>query len=131
MLPGRHASAATGPEPFSSCSRNRRAHGALQPSAVIPYRPARRGDDEARLEAIGNIIVKKEALDCELRYVFIPKRSLEKILSERAKKLYEYDQKRLEHQMRLEGQGTKTDTRRALEVAMLVINQDKRLWDDL
>ena len=72
-----------------------------------------------------------EALDCDLHYVLVPKRSLKSTLSDRVKKLYEHDQKLLEHHMRLEGQGTKTDNRRALEMAMYEIKKDKRLWEDL
>lgn len=72
-----------------------------------------------------------DALGCDVHYVFVPRTSLEKTLAERAKKLYQHDELLLENQMRLEGQGTKRDSRRALEQAMLVINRDKRLWEDL
>ncbi len=72
-----------------------------------------------------------EALDCDLHYMFIPKNGLEATLGDRAKKLYLHDEKILEHHMQLEGQGTRKDSRRAIEMAMLVINNDRRLWEDL
>ena len=72
-----------------------------------------------------------DALDCDLQYLLIPRRGLGATLKERVKKLYQRDEKMLEHQMRLEGQGTKTDKRKALEMAMLVLNKDKRIWEDL
>lgn len=71
-----------------------------------------------------------EALECELHYFLVPKKGLDKTLNERAKKLYEHDQKVVEHQMRLEGQGTKTDLRRDIEIAMLIANRHRRIWDD-
>ena len=71
-----------------------------------------------------------EALDCTLHYYLIPNKGLEATLTERARKLNLHDEEVLEHHMRLEGQGSKSDSRRALEIAMLVLNNDKRLWED-
>lgn len=72
-----------------------------------------------------------DAMECDLHYTLIPRRGLQSTLSERVRNLYQRDQKMLDHQMRLEGQGTtKSDKRKALEMAMLIINKDKRIWED-
>ncbi len=66
-----------------------------------------------------------EALECELRYVLVPKKGLEAELFERAQKLYKQKEQKLEHHMRLEGQGSAVnDAREALEILKLY----KEVW---
>lgn len=51
------------------------------------------------LEKIAN------ALECDFHYLFVPKKGLEAELWERAERIYNQNEKRLEHHMQLEGQG--------------------------
>ena len=69
-----------------------------------------------------------EALECELHYVFVPKKeSLEETMLERAEKLYKKEMGELEHQMRLEKQGSvETDVREAYEV----LSRYDRIWEE-
>ena len=68
-----------------------------------------------------------DALECELHYFLLPKKGLEHELYERAEKLYQQNEKRLEHHMRLEGQGSDVveDVRRAYEILKLY----DKVWD--
>ena len=68
-----------------------------------------------------------DALECELHYFLIPKKGLEHELYERAEKLHAENEKRLEHHMRLEGQGSDVveDARRAYEILKLY----GKVWD--
>jgi len=70
------------------------------------------------LEKIAN------ALECELHYLFVPKKGLEAELFDRAQKLYDQKEKKLEHHMRLEGQGSSAanEARRSLEILKLYKN---------
>ncbi len=74
------------------------------------------------LEKIGN------ALECDFYYMFVPRKGLEAELNERAEKLYKENEKRLEHHMRLEGQGESTveSVRTAYEILKLY----KRVWEE-
>lgn len=62
-----------------------------------------------------------QSLECELHYVLIPKKGLEQELYERARALHEQRMKKIEHHMRLEGQGTSAadDARKMLEILKL------------
>ena len=66
------------------------------------------------------------ALECDLHYSFVPRKGLEAELYERAERLYNENEKKLEHHMRLEGQGTTVidDARKTLEILKLY----KKVW---
>ena len=68
------------------------------------------------------------ALECDLHYVLVPRKGLEAELYERAEKLYKKNEKKLEHHMRLEGQGTSVsdDARTALAILKLY----KQVWNN-
>ena len=73
-----------------------------------------------------------EALECNLYYVLVPKKSLSKTLEEKAAQLLESDEDNVEHSMLLEGQAVgkkKSAQRRAIEIASLIESGDKRLWE--
>lgn len=71
------------------------------------------------------------ALECEVSYVLIPKRSLFEMLKQRAERVLRKEEEDIEHTMQLEGQGGRkqSDVRRAMDVASLIESSDKRLWD--
>lgn len=74
-----------------------------------------------------------EALECDLSYVLVPRRPLSKILEERAKKVIKKEEEAIEHTMALEGQGVvkkKGVVRQAIEIAILIESNDKRLWEE-
>ncbi len=71
-----------------------------------------------------------EALECEVHYVLIPKESLQKTLYDRAKILCEKDRERIDHQMTLEDQATKSPVREELDILSLILNKDKRIWEE-
>ncbi len=64
------------------------------------------------------------ALECDLHYFLVPKKGLEAELFERAEILYNQNEKKLEHHMRLEGQGEGSvkSARRAYEILKLYKN---------
>lgn len=72
------------------------------------------------LEKIAN------ALECDFHYFFVPKKGLEVELFERAEKIYNQNEKTLEHHMRLEGQGESAveSARKSYEILKLY----KKVW---
>ena len=74
------------------------------------------------LEKIAN------AMECDLHYFFVPRKGLELELHDRAEKLYKEKEKRLEHHMRLEGQG-KSGTQ-SVRAAYEILKLYKRVWDE-
>lgn len=71
-----------------------------------------------------------EALECELHYTLVPKKPLQEVMNERAEKIFLKEEKVIDHQMELEGQGTSSDTNTDIEIAFLIASRDKRIWDD-
>ena len=68
------------------------------------------------------------ALECNLQYLFVPKKGLEAELYDRAEKLYRKKQRKIEHHMSLEGQSESEieSARTAYEILKLY----KRVWDE-
>ena len=100
----------------------------LDPSTVLRLEnsEAKRTITLASLERLAR------ALECDVSYVLVPKRSLFEMLKERAERVLAKDEKEVEHTMQLEGQGsgTQSNVRHAYEVASLIESSDKRLWED-
>lgn len=72
-----------------------------------------------------------EALGCEVRYVLVPKTSLEKNMFERARKKLREEDKRLQHTLSLEGQSDYDNRlREDVETAYLMLKLGSRIWDD-
>ncbi|MCB0339240.1 MAG: helix-turn-helix domain-containing protein [Bdellovibrionales bacterium] len=71
------------------------------------------------------------ALECELHYVFIPrnKNGLEGELHDRAEKLHRQKEKKLEHHMRLEGQGQSESVAESVRTEIEILKLYKRVWD--
>lgn len=70
------------------------------------------------------------ALECDLHYFFVPKKgSLESELYERAERLYKQNEKKLEHHMRLEGQGQSESVLESTRVAYEILKLYKKVWD--
>jgi len=72
-----------------------------------------------------------EALECELRIVFVPRSSLESAMREQAARKAREERNRLIHTMRLEAQGEGVeevlDEGRAIE--LWLTDRARRLWD--
>ena len=77
------------------------------------------------LEKIAN------ALECDVQYVFIPRneKGLEGELYDRAEKLYEQKEKKLEHHMRLEGQGQSESVEKSVREEIEILKLYKKVWD--
>jgi predicted DNA-binding mobile mystery protein A len=73
-----------------------------------------------------------EALDCELVYAVVPRKDLFEILSDRAELVLRREEKKTERTMSLEAQGGEevSDPRRDAQKALLLLNLDRRLWED-
>ncbi len=70
-------------------------------------------------------------LGCEVRYIFVPKKPLEKLMFERARKKLLNEDIRLQQNLRLEGQSNydnqfDDDAR----TAFLLLDLGTRIWDD-
>ena len=100
----------------------------LDPSTVsrLEESEARKTITLASLERLAR------AIECDVAYVLIPRRTLFEMLKERAERLLAKEEATVEHSMQLEGQGTrgKNTARRAVDVAALIESSDKRLWED-
>lgn len=73
-----------------------------------------------------------EALDCDLVYALVPRRTLEETLRRRAESVAQAHVAAVSHSMDLEGQGVST-TQRTAEVRRLaeaLLEQGSRLWDE-
>jgi len=77
------------------------------------------------LEKIAN------ALECDVHYLFVPRneKGLEGELYDRAKKIYEQKEKKLEHHMRLEGQGQSESVEESVRIAIEILKLYKKVWD--
>jgi predicted DNA-binding mobile mystery protein A len=73
-----------------------------------------------------------EAMDCELVYAVVPRKDLFEILSERAELVLRREEKKTKRTMSLEAQGGEevSDARRDAQKALLLLNLDRRLWED-
>lgn len=71
-----------------------------------------------------------DALECDLKYVLIPKRSLSDMLFERAERILKKEEEAVENSMRLEKQGGKKQgaLRKTFEIVSLIDSFDRRLW---
>jgi predicted DNA-binding mobile mystery protein A len=81
---------------------------------------------------INSLLKVAEALDCELHYILIPRQSLEKCVMEQARKVEQRRREQIATTMTLEEQPTTPSSpiQESLEAALLVINDDKSLWDE-
>lgn len=70
-----------------------------------------------------------DALECDLHYLFIPRKGLEAELYDRAEKLYQKKAKKLEHHMRLEGQGQSESVVESVRVSIEILKLYKKVWD--
>lgn len=76
-----------------------------------------------------------QALECDLHYFFVPRKGLENELFERAEKLYNQNDKKIEHHMRLEGQGanskenSKETARETAERVYKILSLYKEVWE--
>ena len=73
-----------------------------------------------------------KALGCELRYVFVPAKSLERTVFERAAQRLSKEDARLEHTLALEEQKTRDSHQQSKEIrtAFLIEELGSRIWDD-
>lgn len=102
--------------------------GVSQPQ-VVAYE---RGETEESI-ALGNLRRAAEALDCELVYALVPRRSLTETLRKRAEDIADAKLARMGHTMRLENQEvTEPEFRRQRELMIddLLRGKLRRLWDD-
>ena len=73
-----------------------------------------------------------EALDCDLVYALVPRRTLEETLRRRAESVAQAHVAAVSHSMDLEGQGVSTTQRtaEARRLAEVMLEQGSRLWDE-
>jgi predicted DNA-binding mobile mystery protein A len=90
--------------------------------------------DLEKSEATGSIQLKTlrraaQALDCELVYALVPRRSLESAVRERARRIAARDLARVAHSMKLEDQGLDDSQQDArIEEYMRDVIKDRDLW---
>jgi len=71
-----------------------------------------------------------DAMNCEVRYTFIPRDSLLKTVLRQAEKVYALERKSISRTMALEDQEVPaTDTLESIELAMYLFKNEKRIWD--
>ena len=83
--------------------------------------------------SIGKLREAAEALDCELVYALVPKRSLEETVRKRAAQIADAKLARMHHTMRLEAQAlgkNDLDLERVRLIDELMRSKASRLWED-
>jgi len=71
-----------------------------------------------------------DAMNCEVRYTFIPRDSLLQTVLRQAEKVYALERKSISRTMALEDQEVPaTDTLESIELAMYLFKNEKRIWD--
>ena len=87
--------------------------------------------EKAETVSVAKLREAAEALDCELKIVFVPRSSLESTIREQATRKARDERNRLVHTMRLEAQDVGVDDvlneRRAIE--QWLTKRARRLWD--
>ena len=107
----------------------------VQMAARLKVRP-QTVDALEKSEVSGSIQINSlrraaEALECTLVYVLVPKRSLEEIVNERARKIAMRDIERVAHTMKLEAQETgDASTEKRIEAYIRSILEGRVLWDE-
>jgi predicted DNA-binding mobile mystery protein A len=101
--------------------------GVRQPSVV-----ALEKSEVAGTASLNTLRRAAEAMNCELVYMFVPRRSLDATVRQRAMSLAEIHVAAVSHSMDLEGQGisTKERTAEARRLAEALLEQGSRLWDE-
>ncbi|HWX41639.1 MAG TPA: mobile mystery protein A [Blastocatellia bacterium] len=103
----------------------------------LRIRAAQSVEDMQKDEATGAITLKTlgkvaEALDCQLVYVFVPRKPLHDILRERATEIARAQLARVSHSMKLEEQGVSSESEQSAlnrRVDRLLSGNPKKLWD--
>lgn len=87
--------------------------------------------EEKRTITLSKLERAAEALGCEVRYVFLPKMSLETNMFELARKKLQDEDKRLQHSLGLEAQSDyDNQLREDIQTAYLMHKLGSKIWDD-
>ncbi len=70
------------------------------------------------------------AMNCEVHYILVPREPLSKIIADRARQVYEREQKAVSRTMALENQLPQSDSRESIELAYFQLENESRLWDE-
>jgi len=70
------------------------------------------------------------AMHCDVHYILIPREPLSKILADRARQVYEREQKAVSRTMALENQLPESGNPDSFELAYFQLENESRLWDE-
>ena len=71
-----------------------------------------------------------EALNCELKYVLVPRESLDSQVQKQAEKIYFKENQLIKHSQALENQFDELSIRENIEIAYLIQDRGSKIWDE-
>lgn len=81
---------------------------------------------------LSSLMKMADALGCDLRYVLIPRKSLQETVFQQANKKLKLEDRRIEHSMVLEAQATygKHELNEAIRTAFFLDQMGSKIWDE-